>query len=119
MGTIIKGEKAVAALSEAGITPGTTVKVICSSHRAVEEVHRGDETIGKFDGVRGFEEEEEAEWRRHEAEPMYATPTHGTLDQHGFSRIEPLSMDPLTAAPYTDPPPEEARKLLESLAADR
>lgn len=119
LGTILKGDKATGPLCDAGVSPGTTIRVVCSSQQRIDEIHAGDETLGKFDGFRGFDEEEELEWRRHEAEPMFAPPARGSIGNHGFSRIEPLQMDPLTAAPYTNPPPEEARKLLESLAADR
>eukprot|EP00283_Hemiselmis_rufescens_P008965 CAMPEP_0173433606 /NCGR_PEP_ID=MMETSP1357-20121228/10994_1 /TAXON_ID=77926 /ORGANISM="Hemiselmis rufescens, Strain PCC563" /LENGTH=190 /DNA_ID=CAMNT_0014398329 /DNA_START=116 /DNA_END=685 /DNA_ORIENTATION=- len=98
------GDGVAATLEASGVRPGSTVRVVCTSQQAVEEVHERDAGLGKFDGVRGFEEEDGVERRRHEAAPMFAQPASGSVGGHGFARIEPLVCDPLTGEAYTTPP---------------
>ena len=115
------GEPGNRVLSSWGLSKGDQIKVLVTLQEDVEalkaQVSREKES---FNGYRSFEEELEREQRRRNGAPVYARKTSGSISdmRWGFRNIEPLQIDPMTNRPYSDPPPEEARKLLQRLAED-
>jgi hypothetical protein len=104
-------------LEELGVEPASNLLVICTD---AESVHKLDSSIqnSMSDRIRTIEDEEALELLRRSGPTTKARPKTGEIQDWGFARIEPLRIDPMTAAPYQEPPPEDAQKLLEQLAAD-
>ena len=109
------------ALSSWGLAKGDKIKVVVSLQDDVEALKaEASREASSFNGYRSFKEEEERQQRRCHGAPVFARKTSGSISdmRYGFRRIEPLQIDPTTNQPYTQPPPEEARKLLQRLADD-
>ena len=104
-------------LAELGVE--NNLLVLCTDPQTVNRIDT-DVQLGISDRTRTLEEEDALEASRRSGSPATKSkPKTGEIQDWGFSRIEPLQIDPMTAAPYEDPSPEDARRLLEQLAQDR
>ena len=108
-------------LESVGLRKGDKVKVVVTAEEEVTSMKAlAAAEENRFNGYLPFDEELARERRRAAAAPMHARKASGSLIdfRYGFQKIEPLTIDPNTLQPYTRPPPEEAKKLLEKLAND-
>lgn len=104
-----------------GLRRGDKIKVVVTLKAEAEQLQAQAAAEQSSDGrYLTFDEELARERRRAAAPPMHARKASGSLSDYrfGFRRIEPLAVDPNTGQPYTQPPPDDARKLLERLAND-
>ena len=104
-----------------GMRRGDKIKAVVTLKSEAEDLQaQAAAEHNSFNGYLPFDEELARERRRAGAAPMYARKASASLHdfRFGFQRIEPLAIDPNTNQPYTHPPPEEARLLLERLAND-
>ena len=106
-------------LEQLGVDAASTVLVLCTDVETVQKIEDALQASGA-DRVRSLEEEEALERARCSTAPASRSrATRGMIQDWGFARIEPLRIDPMTAAPYEEPSADDALKLLERLASDR
>ena len=107
--------------SSFGLGRGDKIKVVVTLKTEAEQLQAQAAAEQSTDGrYLPFDEELARERRRAAAAPMHARKASGSLSDYRFSfrRVEPLVVDPNTGQPYTHPPPDDARQLLERLAND-
>jgi hypothetical protein len=106
-------------LEQLGVDAASTLLVLCTDVETVQKIEDALQASGA-DRIRSLEEEEALEKVRcSTVSTSRSRPTRGAIQDWGFANIEPLRIDPMTAAPYEEPSSDEAQKLLERLASDR